>query len=595
MLVAGWGDGLKNYFTLQTYVAQPAAHGLWRYTGMAYPFGDYIYYTDNTPLFAIPFRWLCLHVHDWSAYAAPVFITLVLLNIPLCGVLIYSVFRRCIGHGGLAFAAAVLLPWINPMLPRLAVGNHNMSVSAMVLAGFWLVLRWQESVAEGRRRRWLIAGGPIALIVAGFLTHVYFMPILAGLWTVALLTWTIRAYGLRQNNWKAGALATVAVPLAAAMVIGVLLEATDGFASMRTHRDMGYDWMEMKTRFWTFFSHYTFQRVYFPVEGPVPGDVLDRACYLGSVGLWLMSGLIVAMLVQPSLRTRFGAAQRAFWNHPVMMPLAVASLVLLSISFGERYQTGPEGPTLVNIFNPFLYLRPLVPKLENFRALARFSWPFFFTFYLWLLHTARVVFAEWPGRSMRTVLAAALMILGGLEVKDFVDFLQSRATNPSPLSTAAQQRDFSMPRIDFKRYQALVPLPLYVVGAEDGDLIIDDADEWTTKTFTLALRSRLPLMSVKLSRTPKLYSRALLQTFAADRMPAFMRRRMDNRPVLIAYSRVFAADSSGAFVPPPARQAARTAYFAALDFPRRHGLVSVDSVGDVLFYAWPPPPLPAPR
>ena len=51
-------DGLKNYFTYYTYLLQAKHDNPFIYSGMNYPFGDYIFYTDNTPLFAFLIKWI---------------------------------------------------------------------------------------------------------------------------------------------------------------------------------------------------------------------------------------------------------------------------------------------------------------------------------------------------------------------------------------------------------------------------------------------------------------------------------------------------------------------------------------------------------
>jgi hypothetical protein len=46
------GDGLKNYFTLQAYIAQPEGTGMTDFTAMQYPYGESVWYTDNSPAIA---------------------------------------------------------------------------------------------------------------------------------------------------------------------------------------------------------------------------------------------------------------------------------------------------------------------------------------------------------------------------------------------------------------------------------------------------------------------------------------------------------------------------------------------------------------
>ena len=41
------GDGLKNYFTMAYYIANDSG---WHFSGMNYPYGEFISFTDNQPI-----------------------------------------------------------------------------------------------------------------------------------------------------------------------------------------------------------------------------------------------------------------------------------------------------------------------------------------------------------------------------------------------------------------------------------------------------------------------------------------------------------------------------------------------------------------
>ena len=51
-------DGFKNYITFYTYTSKSNA-SLLHYDQMNYPYGDFITYTDNTPILAIMFKKGC--------------------------------------------------------------------------------------------------------------------------------------------------------------------------------------------------------------------------------------------------------------------------------------------------------------------------------------------------------------------------------------------------------------------------------------------------------------------------------------------------------------------------------------------------------
>src|SRR5689334_14984678 len=53
------GDGEKNYFTLAWYVLHDKG---WHFSGMNYPYGENIIYTDNQPILAMLLRWVHHHI-----------------------------------------------------------------------------------------------------------------------------------------------------------------------------------------------------------------------------------------------------------------------------------------------------------------------------------------------------------------------------------------------------------------------------------------------------------------------------------------------------------------------------------------------------
>ena len=60
------GDGLKNYYTLDYYVKHDDG---WHFTGMNYPYGENIIYTDNQPILALTLRWIDQHITDMDRHA----------------------------------------------------------------------------------------------------------------------------------------------------------------------------------------------------------------------------------------------------------------------------------------------------------------------------------------------------------------------------------------------------------------------------------------------------------------------------------------------------------------------------------------------
>jgi len=187
-------------------------------------------------------------------------------------------------------------------------------------------------------------------------------------------------------------------------------------------------------------------------------------------------------------------------------------------------------------------------------------------------------------RKIRTAILFLFILLGSWEVKDFADALQGRAANENHLSRKHISQ-LSL-NIDFTRYQAILPFPYYMVGSENYDYTIDDIDDWSRFTYQLSLRSHLPLMATKLSRTVPEHSMEFLNLIAHDSISPGIRERLNEKPVLVAVHQHYTRDSSLPSI--PRFEPARTDYWLGNTFAERNNLRLVDSSGGVCFYEWYP-------
>ncbi|MEO5906113.1 MAG: hypothetical protein ABIQ11_05270, partial [Saprospiraceae bacterium] len=80
------GDGLKNYYTLAYYVKHDQG---WHFSGMNYPYGENIIYTDNQPILALTLRWVDQHITDMDNHVVGVLNMLLLIGLYLAVLVCY--------------------------------------------------------------------------------------------------------------------------------------------------------------------------------------------------------------------------------------------------------------------------------------------------------------------------------------------------------------------------------------------------------------------------------------------------------------------------------------------------------------------------
>lgn len=574
------GDGLKNYFTLLSYVkAQPDNGGTFGYNTFNYPYGESIYTTDNTPAFAIPFKWFCQHIVDVSAYTLPIYNSFIIINIIICSLLVYAVFRRLLKNDVVSFIAAVVLAWSNMQTLRIWRGHFNLSLSSLLVLSLLLLILWNEQHTQ-KNKRWWIAIALILLNYFAFFTHGYYLPILGLFEAFALFAFGL--YHFKSKQWKASIIASFLIPVVAVALSLITLKATDIFYSLRKPGANGYDWMEQKVRFWALFKDYDFYRFHFPLRTMLSARDADNTGFLGILGLYAMCILIGLAIVNKQYKAHLLHIQKEIFSNKIVAPIIWAGLVLLMVNFGENYYTQDlnNGFLIINYLNPFYYLHLFTDAVTQFRSLSRFAWPFFWSFNIWVFYTL-VQFFPLLSRKLTTVIMVVIVLIGASEVRDYIDASQAKAHAPNPLEPTAYQY-LSTLKIDFSKYQAFLALPYYNVGSENSDLIIDDAEVLSAPSYQLALYSGLPMMNTKLSRTVVSQAAALDSLVAFDVMPIELRQKFNAKPILIMVNKNFYANDYP--TPIANNESVKNLYKGAMELPIRHHLQPIDSIRDFVFY-----------
>lgn len=578
------GDGMKNTFTLVSYVKEPVGkEGIFKYNSMNYPFGEYVFYTDNTPLFAVCFKWFCLHVYDLSDYTLEIFQTTLCLGILLSGLLCFYIFRRLFKDDRFAFLLALFLPWINMQVVRIWRGHFNLSYSFLLLFAIAFCIMWYEHREKPRKRIGVFAAS-VLLGYCSFFVHGYYLPIVTGFQAAVLFSYGL--YTRKTKDGKQNIIASVALPVITVGFTLVTLLAYDKFYTLRKDQNGGYGWDNLKVHLGALFTSHDFYTIPFPLHSMKWNTDPETMAFLGNCGLFTVLAMALLIWFNKSERLRFKGIQKDFFRDPLKASLFWAGLMMFSISLGEEYYTdGLDGFKIYNLLNPFLYLHLLTDRVQQFRCLGRFAWPFFFSFYVWVIYTLIAMTKHYTAKQKWAVIVA-FAFFGGIEIKDYVDKFQSiREDN---LLSKKFAPDFRPLKLDYSRYQAFVPIPFYMVGSEVGDVILDDNEQTSLFSYQFHMFSKLPTMACKMSRTVPEQSHQILTLLANDSLLPELRGKLQPKPILICYDKRLAADSLFGLVPSPDRTVARRYYMNINQFPQRNNLNAIDSIGNIVFYEWYP-------
>jgi hypothetical protein len=571
---------MRNYFVMQRYVDAPAKGT--KFTAFNYPYGEHLMYADAVPLFTIPFKWFCNNIYDASAYTIPVFNVLIILNIILCGLLTYFVFNYVLKHRSFAWFMALILPWVNLQVIRIWKGHFSLSFSSIILLIICMLVLWDRYKAT-RSRLIMVALATCLLCIASFFVQPHYLPILTMFITGALLLygWLTRS----QPNGKFTMIAAIAIPVISTTVCYLFISLTDSLFFQRSAGILVDK--DTKTIFSALHTAYPFYAIDFPFKFDLlsESDNPEKMAYLGNIALYSFTLILIAAVIRKSFRQQVVAIQKSFFADPFKCALVCGGVMCLLVSFGELYITGEQGYAIHNILNPFFYLHRITDATEHFNKLARFTWPFFWVFNIWMVYTLVSIHATAQSR-VKYFIVTVVVIMGLVEVRDQVRMLKAKVVADNPLLKNHMQH-LQRVKIDYSQYQAILPVPYYYMGAEQDKYVLPAFDAWATNTYQLAVHTGLPLMSSLMNRTNTSQGSSL-QMFAANgHIVPQLASRLDNRPLLIAYNKAYAvADTSAPNF--PADNIARETYLRSLEFPVRNGLPAVDSAGDIIFYAYYP-------
>ena len=575
-------DGAKNYFTFQAYIQQPWPNGLSWFGMMNYPFGDYLFFTDNTPLLAVPVRLWSHYVSDLAPHGLDIYHGLMLAGFFVSTALLVAILRRLVQHWGLIVVFAVVLPWLNPQTSRLLVGHFNLSYSWVVLLVIWGLLGLYERVQAGRSFRSWVVALTMGSVVAG-LIHLYYLPLLA--FTAAGF---FAAWLLPRQQWRNRALSGAAalITVLPTLVCFVAVRLTDGYRIQRSMQATGFNYAPWKLQLSALIKPGSYQTVHFWLE-PKAQPTYESVAYLGAFALFGLTFFAVAWLVRKSATQAFWQAWKTTPERAFLQLLLLAALVGLGVSLGTEYAVADDQYLFQNYFSAFYYLQKITKVVTHFRAVGRFSWPFFWAVNLLVL----VALDFWLRRSQwrgRWVVAVALVLLALLDMRDTLKHYH-KSLLPNVLTDARTFPELQplLRGLRPEQYQAILPVPFFHVGSENLELTVDDDNAHSLHAYELALRTNLPLVASKLSRTPEEHVKQLRSLFSPGGPAPALRAqlRAARKPLLVLVDESY-YDGTSTFARQQANPLAKQLIEAGATLVSQQPLTLVAQSGKLRLYRW---------
>ncbi len=475
-LFAGWGDGLKNYFTFAWHVRNDQ-NWLW-FGGMNAPWPEHVAFTDGHPLISALAGWIPF-VRDHPVGTLNV---LMMISFPLSMALSFEALVSYRIRPWLACFFAAVLVLMQPQLFRL-LGHLSLSYGWWVPLVFLLI----SPAFRSRYKGWWIALA-CALGAACFI-HPYvavmsaFLLIMLGLLHAVFEGRSGRSLALRI-------VASAILPVAAFM-------AFTAFTDNRTDRTpYTYGFTEYAASYETVFvPHHPPLRHLISQIIPVHAQTWEGWAYIGAPSLLTLLVLIVLLVAQRSACS--GISRALFW-------IFLASLPVLCFSFAWPFMWGAE------------WLLDELPVVRQFRSPGRFAWIFYYATFFLVASAFEAWWQKAPGRGgmkvrfLLTILAALLYIAEARTA-----LMEVRQALSGHLNLFRQEY---LPKVLIQQADALracsdsttawLPLPFLHYGSDVYGRVPDaSVQAWA---MLMSWHSGVPMGASALSRTSLSESRAQL-------------------------------------------------------------------------------------
>lgn len=507
VLFAGDADGLKNYYAFLYHIRHDT--GPFQFQGMNHPFGSHVLYTDGHPLLAEPLRWSQQVLPGTADHAVGVLNLLMLLGLPMCAGILFVLLNDLGCRPWYAAWSAFGITLLAPQIERI-FGHFSLSWSMAVPLVWLMSLR---AATSDRWGRWMC--GLAVTSAAWWFVHPYlgFMVSAFGAF-YGLFLFLRRDAGRRIGRSFLLILASAIAPVS---LFELVLLLTDHHTGRTLHPSGFFDYVAEPDD--VLFPHGP------PLKAMVDGmwfgpirQQWEAWCYIG-LGTEIV---LLAWLWRAIRQWRRSGTQRL---SPLLGAAMPGALLLLCLAFCLPFKFAPV-------------LLEWMPWAEQFRALGRFTWPFYFV----VTVMAAVLVDRWSrawlqrGKALPAFMLSLLIpgswVIEGHDEHTHVDRLTGHANVFSKAHAPADLLAL-VDRMDARKFQAVLPMPLFNVGSESFSRPCDNKAA-ALGAMSISVFMGLPIMGGNLSRVPVPESKMLTQVVSPRYYAKALQDTLrDPRPLLV--------------------------------------------------------------
>jgi hypothetical protein len=503
-VIEAWGDGYKTYLALFYHIKYDQTYS--RLEAMNYPYGEHVVPGDAQPALSNTVRFISRNIIDISdRYRAILHFTM-LTSLWLSGLFLYLIFRKLKVAIWYAIPVAIGLTFLSPPLARMGA-HFGLAHPVAIPLLMYLLLRFEE------RPNWYISGflAFSVLLFASF--HFYFFAIFVFTITGYFCYKMIQKGAWRQWKFYAGHYS-----------IQVILPFLFFFWWMYLNDPV----TDRPSAPWGFFYARSYwESIFLSFSQPFYQWVNEHWISIRKtdpegeayVGMVAFAATLILLIRWVRNRLQKVPFQVSDAHQGWLNAHFYTAIILLLFACGL--------PFILPGLEDFLkYMGPL----RQFRAAGRFAWLFYYV--INILSFTLLYHWTTKGARWRTALATFAVTVLLYEASHFSHFQNLELD--SIAEDEPGQRFTDIPNLNFKEFQATLPIPYYNVGAEN--LIWQLSGYIGQKTQTIAFQTGLPTTGAMLTRTSlsQTYNQTQL-VLPPYRHPAILQDFPNQKPLLLAW------------------------------------------------------------
>lgn len=509
-LFANNGDGLKNYFNLGYYLKYN--QGL-HFTGVNYPYGEKLLYTDTQPFFALFLNFVDDYLWQIGPNSVAIVNIAILSGMILTAIVVFLILKHYQLDTAYSIIIAICITFLSPQWDRIH-GHLSLSYAFVIPLIWYLLIRYET--AGNQKFAWWLALSGVGLLAGGL--HLYYILITSGFILAYLL---VRWISLRRK--KESIDYRIAGWLAGAAIIPVMTIWFLTFLSDPIHD-------RPSSPYGFFVYHANIPSIFLPHYSASTNFInkiigfsfnWEGRAFIGSAALIFLLGLLVV-----SIR-RFFKKQE---NSGLFSDLA-----------GYGYSAALM--LLISMCVPFEWLRFIpewISPLKQFRALGRLSWIFYYVinviaaisvYRIYLELKKKGINAGWRDTFLLLFIAIWVFDAGAFYINHGPTTI--RPNDKLENSDQEYLSRFSRAGLTPDHFQAIFSLPLVAVRTDKMTFEKDLSGH--NEAMKCAFHTGLPIVQSTASRP------SLSQTFSSIQLissPMIQKQRlkdMDERPLLMLH------------------------------------------------------------